>query len=324
MVETVLVYTLRRAYRFLFLILFLPLVAFCAKQSAPIFDDTEFKELTVSLFSSNSVNHQSAAVHKDYCVMITDTRSSFYLYNLVQKKLVCGLDLTPGEGKDFMGYTLFHCNQSSFGVDYYDESDYFPLLYISQRAGSDRRCFMEVYRICPSSNGGGTDFTSMAVELVQTVFFPQMSVTNCLGNVNCVIDTVNRKMYTYSRNNDVLDPNYGFCKISCFDIPDLKEDIVYLEDIDIKESFMLDCSAIYMQGGCVENGFLYIPQGYASAGFILFNVIDLNKKKLVQQIDLLGNGIQWEPEGCFYYGGQVLVTAGTNIWRFRVKKNINS
>ena len=177
MVETVLVYTLKRSYGLLLLALSLPLVAFCTKQSAPIIDYADFDELSVTLFASNSVNHQSAAVHNDYCIMITDTRSFIYLYNLAEKRMACSLALPPGEGKDFMGYTLFHCNQSTFGVDYYDENDYFPLLYISQRAGNDQRCFMEVYRICPTSNEAGTDFSSIAVELVQTIFFPPISMS---------------------------------------------------------------------------------------------------------------------------------------------------
>lgn len=323
MVETVLVHTLKRTL-YLSLILFLPLVTFCTKQDVEIINDTVVDDLVVSLFASNSVNHQSAAVFQDYCVMVPDTRSPFYLYNLDQKKLVGGFELTPGKGKDFMGNTLFHCNQSTFGVDHYDENDFFPLLYISQRAGSDQRCFVEVYRIRPSFNMGNTDLFSFTAESVQTIFFPPMTSSNSLGNVNCVIDRVNRRMYTYSRNNNVVDSNYGICKISCFDIPDPKKETVYLSDNDIKESFMLNCSAVYMQGGCIENNFLYIPQGYASAGFIFFNVIDLNKKTLSSQFDLLGAGIQWEPEGCFFYDGNVMVTAGTNIWRFKIQDNVNS
>ena len=143
-----------------------------------------------------------------------------------------------------------------------------------------------------------------------------MSALNSLGNANCVIDKDKRIMYTYSRNNNIVDPNYGSCKISCFDIPDIKMDTVYLNGGDIKESYFLNCSAIYMQGGCIEGGFLYIGQGYKDAGFIYLNVIDLEKKKLDMRIDLLGKNIRWEPEGCFYYNGKVMLSAGTNIWEF--------
>ena len=68
MVETVLVYTLKRAYRFLFLILFLPLVAFCSKQSAPVFDDAEFKELT---------ENQKKTLHLSYGVQVEKLRSGY-------------------------------------------------------------------------------------------------------------------------------------------------------------------------------------------------------------------------------------------------------
>ena len=115
----------------------------------------------------------------------------------------------------------------------------------------------------------------------------------------------------------INDSNYGNCKISCFEIPHFEIGDVELNDNDILNSFDLDCSAIYMQGGCIYNGYLYIAQGYESAGFIYLNIIDLDEEKIEIRIDLLHLGYRWEPEGCFMYDGRLMVTAGTTIWEFK-------
>ncbi len=278
--------------------------------------DKQGDGFSIDLFSSNLFPHQSAAVFGDYCIFVTNKRSSFYLYSLSNRKVLHKLEMIPRSGSDFMGYDLYHCNQASFGVDFYNEQDLFPLLYISQRARNDRRCFIEVFRIEPNKSDEGEDFTSMIISLVQTIYLPVMSETNSLGNVNCVVDRETRKMYMYSRNNDINDFNYGCCKISCMDIPDAHKEEVVLSDSDILDSFMLGCSAINMQGGCILNGNLYIGQGYEKAGYIYMNVINLKKRQLECQVDLLARGVRWEPEGCFSYKNKVMVSTASSIWEF--------
>lgn len=279
-----------------------------------LFEDPFYEVSRVGLFATNSIDQQSAAVYGDYCVMVTNKRRSLSLYNLSTKKMLLKLDMEPGEDYDYMGYDLFHSNQATFGVDFYAPQDPFPLLYISQRARDDLRCFVEVFRILPMKEESDSDYSSMEVSLVQTIYFPVMSESNCMGNVNCVIDHDSRQMYTYSRNNNILDSNYGICKISCFDIPVIDQEVIVMNDSDIKSSFMLNCNAINMQGGCINDGVLYIGQGYKSAGYIILNVIDLKRELLISQTDLLRIGVDWEPEGCFFYDGKVMISAGTSIW----------
>ena len=79
---------------------------------------------------------------------------------------------------------------------------------------------------------------------------------------------------------------------------------------------MLDCSAVNMQCGCIVNGILYIGQGYKSAGYIYLNVVDLRRRQLLERIDLIERGVTWEPEGCFFYNGNLMIAEGTNIWEF--------
>lgn len=258
--------------------------------------------LTISTFSALGFSHQSAASFGDYAFFVTNGRSKICMYNLAKKRKIYTLSLVGQNGK------VYHSNQSSFGVEKYESVDFFPLLYISQRSKTDKRCFMEVYRILSLYDEEMSDYESFYVDLVQTIYFPAMSWENSLGNVNCAIDPSGKYMYTYSRNNNLEDDNYGQCKVSKFIVPDLDSDSVVLEDTDILSSFMIDCSAINMQGGCIRDGMLFIGQGYSSAGYIYLNVIDLEKQKLIKQYDLMNDyRVRWEPEGCFVYDGTLML-----------------
>ena len=239
--------------------------------------------LTISTFSDLGFSHQSAASYGDYAFFVTKGRSKICMYNLAKKRKNFALSLVGQDGN------IFHSNQSSFGVEKYEPVDFFPLLYICQRPKTDKRCFMEVYRILPLYDEEMSDYDSFYVDLVQTIYFPAMSRENSLGNVNCAIDPSGKYMYTYSRNNNSADDNYGQCMVSKFIVPDLDADSVVLEDSDILSSFMIECSAINMQGGCIHDGMLYIGQGYSSAGYIYLNVIDLEKQKLVKRYDLMND-----------------------------------
>ncbi len=300
-------------------IVFLQCTVFASWGENDIYYDASTVErspLKVSLYAKNSRVNQSSARYGDYLILVPKGRGVLYLYNLRTKTMLCSIKMKPGVGKDAWGYDLYHSNQATFGCDFYDKNDPFPLLYISQRARKDKRCFAEVYRIVPSKTDEDTDYTSMKVQLVQTVFFPVMSTENSLGNVNCVIDGQAKLMYTYSRNNNSGEHNSGMCKITCFDIPPVKEDTVMLDDSSIRDSYMLPCRAVYMQGGCIKDGRLYIGQGYKSAGYIYLNIVNLNERCLEKRIDLLANGVTWEPEGCFVYEGCVMMSSGVNIWKF--------
>ena len=129
-----------------------------------------------------------------------------------------------------------------------------------------------------------------------------------MGNVNCVIDAKSGWMYTYSRNNNPDDSNYSQCVISRFPIPDIHQQRVVLDDSDINTSFMIDVEATNMQGGCIVDGRLYIGQGSPNFNYVYLNVVDLQQERLVKRYDLLSRGVDWEPEGCFYYDGSVMLS----------------
>ena len=269
----------------------------------PLYNDWSSSDrIKVNQFAPLSFSHQSAAAYRDYAFFVTNGRSQIGMYSLKNKEVLYTLTLKGVSGK------IYHCNQCSFGFEKYDGSDFFPLLYISQRAEANNRCFIEVYRIAPTFSNELSDFDSFSVEQVQTILLPAMSYDNSLGNANCVIDPVSKTMYTYSRNNNSKDDNFGHCKITQFPVPSVHEKSVVLEDEDILTSFMIDANAVNMQGGCIQDGVLYIGQGLPSAGYMYLNIVDLKLEQLVRRIDLQEYRVSWEPEGCFFYDGSVMLT----------------
>ena len=268
----------------------------------PYRDWTSVDRIFVNQYALLSLIHQSTAAYGDYAFFVTKGRSRIIMYSLRRKEQIYILELNSVDDD------IFHCNQSSFGNTKYEGSDPFPLLYISQRSRMDNRCFIEVFRILPLFDEELMDYVSFQIELVQTIYLPVMSYQNSLGNANCAIDQRNGWMYTYSRNNNAQDDNYGQCKITQFEIPDIYDKKVVLNDQDIISSFMIEASAVNMQGGCIQDGVLYIGQGTPSSGNVYLNIIDLEKKELVRQIDLREHGFNWEPEGCFFYDGSVMLT----------------
>lgn len=271
-------------------------------------------EVTVTPYAELGYKHQSAAVYGDYVFFVADCRIGIRLFDMVRKTQIYTLSLKGGNK------SIYHCNQSTFGTEKYDPDDFFPLLYISQRPRSEQRCFTEVFRIIPLFNADSTAMLAFRTELVQEIYFPPMSKENSLGNANCVIDPSGRWMYTYSRNNNADDDNYGQCKITRFSVPDIYQREVFLDDSDIKSSFMIDTKAINMQGGCIVNDRLYIGQGYPGAKDVFFNVVDLREERLVKRYDLMANGIDWEPEGCFYYDGSIMISHTDAVCRIEEKE----
>lgn len=234
------------------------------------------------------------------------------------KTLECTKEFEPVNERRITGVILYHCNQMTFGPDFYDEKDPFPLLYISQRSREDGRCIVEVYRLLPQKNESQLEYESLEAELVQMIYLPAASAENSLGTTNVVMDSSNKLMYTYSYGPEILAGRQ--CRISSFLIPDKKRKECFIEDGDILDSFSADYDAKYSQGGCIKNGKLFIAQGSASVGIYL-NVFDLRKKKLLSRIDLLASGITWEPEGCFVYNDNIMISTRENIWEFHFKQS---
>lgn len=271
-----------------------------------------------SVYANNGYSHQSSAAYGKYLFMVKDKLATIYMYNLEQKRNVAVCSMTPHtETTSASSSTvLYHCNQTTFGTVKYDENDPFPLMYISQRGPSSTgRCFITVLRLIPTLNAAGTEYNALKTELVQTIHLPAMSFKNAMGNANFTIDPQTGYCYTYSRNNSSSQSNYQHCRITKFAPVDISNPVVYLNDADILDSYEIfeldgktNISALNMQGGFIWDDKLYISQGYPSCGFIYMRVVDLQQRKLVTDIDLLGDGFPIEPEGFFKYGNHILMS----------------
>lgn len=254
--------------------------------------------------------HQSAACYGDYLFLVSDKLSKVYVYNMREYRKEFEFLLKKSDEKDYMGKVLFHCNQSSFAKEKFLDSDFFPLLYISHRARFDKKCFTEVYRIL-SQFEDNQKLLSIDFELVQTIYFPVMSESNSMGNVNTVLDLDLGYLYTYSRNNNCQDTNYGQCKISKFLVPSVAIDTISFSNSDVVESYFIDCKAFNMQGAAIKDNRLYICQGLSNSGRL--RVVDLEKKKLMYQFDLCKQGYTQEPEGCFFYNDELYLSSRKGI-----------
>lgn len=271
-------------------------------------------------YAKNAITAQSAACHGDYLVLVKQLVSNMGLYNLKTKKLLCTKNLQPWtehRGK----VDIFHANNSSFGLHKFKETDPFPLLYVSHRENNDMRGVLQVYRILPlKSQDDKVDYDSLSVSLVQTIYYPIMTDENALGSPWTVIDKENNCMYTYSRNNRVRAANKGNCRISKFKIPSIGDSSeVYLNDDDILESYEVSFNVPLSQGACIHKGKMYIPQGNSPKKSIWLRVIDLKQKKLVRTIDLKEAGFPTEPEGCFIYNNNLMISAvGKRIFKINI------
>ena len=279
------------------------------------------------VYSDNSYSHQSSAAYGKYLFLVKDKLATVYMYNLQTKRVVaiCNMTAHNETVSASSSSVLYHCNQSTFGTFKYDESDPFPLLYISQRAPSSTgRCFVTVFRLLPTMNSAGTEYNILKMEQVQTIYLPKSTFSNAMGNANFTIDPQTGYCYTYSRNNTTSASNYLNCRISKFAPVKLSAEEVYLNDADILDSYEIfelnstkNISAMNMQGGFIWNNKLYISQGYPSCNFIYLRIVDLKNRKLINDIDLLGDGFPIEPEGFFRYVNDVMMSCnGSPIYKF--------
>ena len=266
-------------------------------------------------YANNSKGNQSAAAYGKYLFLVKDKLASVAVYNIEKKSVSCVYSMTPRN--DMNGkQTVFHCNQSTFGVEKFIKADSFPLLYISQRNRSATEgAMLSVFRVKPEFVEG--EMVSFSLEEVQTIYFPVMSDSNCLGNPNVAIDTAKQVMYVYSRNNRKEALNRHKAKLTTFKIPTLRDREgnvvreVRLSDADILSSFSSDFSMVNAQGACAKSGMLYIAQVYSDSlhkrGAVLHK-FDMDTQKHTT-LDLSSLGFKGEIEGCWDYKGNLMFSS---------------
>ena len=280
---------------------------------------TSFKKV-----AGNGIVHQSAANYGKYLFMVQDKLAGITLYDLEKAKPLFHLSLTPYEERNYIGTgsVLYHCNNTSFGTEFFDRNDVFPLLYVTQRQVKESlRAFVVVLRIVPHF-GPEQEIDSFSAERVQTIYMPGMSEKNRLGHPNIIIDRKRNDIVTYSRYNNSNSKYDQLGRITRLRLPSLRnangeiQQTVYLDDKDITDSFDTEWNMTYAQGGFVQGDLLVIGQGFPTKKHAPVNVrvIDLKKRKTVGTTNIYDMGFDDEPEGVFLYKGKVMVSS--------IRKNI--
>lgn len=285
------------------------------------------RSFSFELFEDKVYANQSAACYGKYLFLISDKLSQVTLYDLEEKRIICKSKQT--ERNLLNGKTVvYHCNQSCFGKERYRKKDIFPLLYISQRAKSNKTGgFISVMRVLPVWNEW-SQITSVKLEEVQNIIFPAMDDWNCLGNPNAVVDTKRGYMYVYSRNLNSKAKNFNKGRVTKFKLPKfckrgkIQTEVCLTMD-DVKDSFDTGCSLNSAQAGIYLNGKIYLTMGYPTKikhlNFIKFREIDLRKRKCTHTVDMMANGFRWEPEGMWLYDNQIMVsTNGKRIFTLQI------
>lgn len=230
---------------------------------------------------------------------------------------------------------LKHNNSASFGSQYYDSSDVFPLLYVSQEDANAR--YVTVYRI----QGEEGCFT---LTMVQIIFLPEINDGAKFSFPNCFVDLTSMRI-VFSGFTVGDDSKYTFeewalplinsgssislgritmtdggdgkpVEVDGFTLPnghivrrndnDIATEVkaVQLDDNDAVNTFQIPnvnpYTGIYAtaQGGCMYDGKVF--QSFGSKDNSVLKIIDCNNKCVVSTLDLtlIENA---EPEAVFIY-----------------------
>ena len=208
-----------------------------------------------------------------------------------------------------------HCNAVSFGVELFDPSDEYPLLYANiynnyAKAKEKLIGVCCVYRLQRTEDG----FKTTLVQLIEIGFtddptlwkaFPDRDGVRPYGNF--VIDRRSGYYYAFVMRNETLGTRYFKFKIPS--LSDGETDPVYgvkrvvLTPEDVCDRF--DCPYHrFIQGGIAHNGRVYSTEGFENdlVNRPAIRVIDLNEKREILYVDLMEYGYKMEPEMIDFHG----------------------
>ena len=234
---------------------------------------------------------QGLAIHGNYAFSMHD-KGQCVIIDLKKLRFVNTFVLEGNTG---------HCNNASFGREYYTKKSQFPLLYVSECRGA-RACYVN-------------DITTTGSRLVQKIFYSGEEIN---GPCDWAVDAKRDLLYMYCTVGKIR-------MLMWFRLPRLKDSDVngevhlYLKDAlgsipagDIK----------IPQGSLVTDNYIFLPEGVPSRGTAL-NVINRHSAKQLMHIDLTQTGI--EPEGVACYKKWLYLSLHTPaqprhniIYRYRI------
>ena len=248
---------------------------------------------------------QGAAIFGNYLFHAT-SNNYIHVYDFERKQYITMFK---------MG-TMGHADTMCFGTQKVDENDEFPVLYISgsqaNTAGKGGNIY--AYRIVRSTDESGNDVWQES--MVQRIISPDVAIVGSFPDV--VIDKENNNMWimgwltSYTFNNE--DGSGCTNCFSKFSIPDIfagKKDSKGVYQLSLKEEdrlsyFLVNDIHAITQGLCFYNGKIICPYGKPAVSYKGIDVVDVNKEKVIYNINLKGSKIG-EAEAAVIYDDNLFI-----------------
>lgn len=271
-----------------------------------IFDVDELIDSSVTVKGAS----QGFAVYGRYGFFFHD-KGQVLIVDLKNEELVSTF-VVPGLEKA-------HCNNAAFSDEKWTEDSIFPLLYVTECAGSNR-CYV-------------VDLDFATGNVVQEIWYDG---TDYNRTFDWCIDPERGFIYTRGGNREYwMDPPdhpvYGrMMMLKKFRLPrkaDFTETgAVRLSEKDALDSFALD-DVYFGQGSVIRNGIMYTGEGSPKRCHCRIHVIDLDNHERIAIHDVSELGL--EPEGFAFRDGHVLITFHTMgsprnnvLFRFRPQTDL--
>ena len=223
-----------------------------------------------------------------------------------------------------------HNNAVTFGCEYYEEGDEFPVFYTNiynNYAGSKNKlkgvCL--AYRLEREGDG----FKTTLLQMIE-IGFTEDEIWKSPGENmdvrpfgNFVADRENNKYYGF-----VMRDNDRTTRYFTFDMPKVRDGEtdenygikkVVLSKADIKDYFDTDYHR-FIQGASVKDGKIYSVEGFTNdnVNFPALRIIDMEKKKQIEMVDFREFGIHEEAEMIDFYKGEIIYADNPgNLYRIK-------
>ncbi len=266
--------------------------------------NVEFKAESYMSLNPESGSVQGAACYDDYFVQGYAPSKYFTIYNLKEKNRIGTVNIPASQIN-----STIHCNTLNFGNQKYDDSDFYPILYVSSGYRINGNTKIYAYRIkCDDPD----DIQSYSVVLVQTIILDGFGTWT-----EGILDNENNYLWIKYEPEGTNGP-YGYAK---YEIPD-----VHQGDVTIDQGSYLDNFSLNLQpSGSSNQCHLYyhdliilvsgVPARSQSLAFIVINTISHNEEMLV---NLRKAGLNDEPEGLIRYDGHFMIGYSKKLYKFLI------
>ena len=241
---------------------------------------------------------QAGTNYGNYFFQFFDEKFGCNIYDLEHKTFIQSTTVTDA--------STWHNNSASFGSEFYDENDEFPVVYLGE---IDDNCVV-VARIV-NDNGVYSLLNVQKISWNTAITLPEA----------CIDIAHNRLIRIgYTESGFVESPTNKIV-VTVFNLPSLSAGDIVLNDTDAIESFELPFKSSF-QGCFYHNDKIYIAFGSSETATL--RVIDMSAKQFVTEVLIavpafgtLGNA---EPEGLFLWNGHICCnTVRKQIWKMLVE-----